>query len=236
MGDQDSEVLKVEQELRQLEREELKRQRENILFQESRAKARLQNNRHSSENIFDDMYSSSYQDGINYRKSMPELQHIPLDYRKSMPDVPNAYYRPVPELDLQYRKSMPNIQHAYHKSVPEYHKPVDMDHRKSMPDIQRSAFKSPPPLKKQPIMPGKPIRPMTKEQRDRYLMMNPIPDSVPVANGKPRQLSRHSLQALSAVPKNRHLPVDNWIQPRHNVEKNTKQHWLVQVMHKLCII
>ncbi|EFA11200.1 LIM and calponin homology domains-containing protein 1 isoform X1 [Tribolium castaneum] len=225
LDDQDSEVLKVEHELRQLEREELKRQHENMLFQESRAKARL-NNRHSSENIFDDMY---YQDGVNYRKSMPELQHVPLEYRKSLPDVPNAYsvYRPVPELDVQYRKSMPDIQHAYHKSVPEYHKSVseNLDHRKSMPDIQRSAFKSPPPVKKQPIMPGKPIRPMSKEQRDRYLMMNP---TMTDSGGKPRQLSRHSLQALSAVPKNRHLPVDNWIQPRQNVDKNAKQHWLIQ--------
>ncbi|XP_063928121.1 uncharacterized protein Smash isoform X3 [Zophobas morio] len=230
LDDQDSEVLKVEHELRQLEREELKRQHENMLFQESRAKARLQNNRHSSENIFDDMYSP-YHDGVGYRKSMPELQHVPLEYRKSLPDVPNAYsvYRPVPELDVQYRKSMPDIQHGY-KSVPEYHKSVpENDHRKSMPDIQRSAFKSPPTVKKQPIMPGKPIRPMSKEQRDRYLMMNPaLTDGVPITNGKPRQLSRHSLQALSAVPKNRHLPVDNWIQPRQNVEKNTKQHWLIQ--------
>ncbi|KAH0816731.1 hypothetical protein MTP99_019512 [Tenebrio molitor] len=229
---EDSEVLKVEHELRQLEREELKRQQENMLFRESRAKARLQNNRHSSENLFDDVYSP-YQDGVNYRKSMPELQHVPLEYRKSLPDVPNAYnvYRPVPESEVQYRKSMSDIQHAYHKSVPEYHKSAEnsLDHRKSMPDIQRSAFKSPPPVKKQPILPGKPIRPMSKEQRDRYLMMNPaVNDALPYSNGKPRQLSRHSLQALSAVPKNRHLPVDTWIQPRPNVEKNTKQHWLIQ--------
>ncbi|RZC35934.1 LIM and calponin -likey domains-containing protein 1 [Asbolus verrucosus] len=231
LDDQDSEVLKVEHELRQLEREELKRQHENMLFQESRAKARLQNNRHSSENIFDEMYSP-YQDGVNYRKSMPELQHIPLEYRKSLTDVPNAYnvYRSV-ELDVQYRKSMPDIQHAYHKSIPEYHKPTadnSLDHRKSMPDIERSAFKSPPPVKRQPILPGKPIRPMSKEQRDRYLLMNPaLSDPLQHPNGKPRQLSRHSLQALSAVPKSRHLPVD-WIQPRSNPEKNTKQHWLIQ--------
>ncbi|KAJ8947131.1 hypothetical protein NQ318_002491 [Aromia moschata] len=39
LDDQDSEVLKVEHELRQLEREELERQRENLLFRESRAES-----------------------------------------------------------------------------------------------------------------------------------------------------------------------------------------------------
>lgn len=167
---------------------------------------------------------------------MPELQHVPLEYRKSLTDVPNAYsniYRPVvPELDAQYRKSMPDMQNPYQqKTVSNAEIKIPADHRKSMPDIQRSAFKSPPPnAKRQPIMPGKPLRPLNKDTKDRFLMFKqPMTDGSQHNAGKPRPLSRHSLQALSAIPKTRHLPVDNWIQPRANPEKNYKQHWLVQV-------
>ncbi|CAH0562651.1 unnamed protein product [Brassicogethes aeneus] len=210
VDDQDSEVLKVEQELRQLEREELERQRENLLFRESRAKARMQNNRHSLENICDESYP-----GVDYRKSMPELQQIPLEYRKSVPDVPNVY-RSIPDLDVQYntRQSMPDIQHM---PAPEQ---LLMGNRKSMPELQldmdvhRSAFKT--PTYRQPILPGKPIEPK--------IFFNPIsPEHNQV---KPKQLSKHNLHALSAAPRPRRN--DNWIQPKPKSEKSYSQHWLIQ--------
>uniref|UniRef100_V5GIF7 LIM zinc-binding domain-containing protein n=1 Tax=Anoplophora glabripennis TaxID=217634 RepID=V5GIF7_ANOGL len=242
LADQDSEVLKVEQELRQLEREELERQRENLLFRESRAKARLQSNRHSLENICDEIYPCYPPDStVDYRKSMPELQNVPLEYRKSVPDVPSyVYKKSIPDIDLQYRKSMPNIQHAYQKLSPDHHRidrsmsidsdlRVPLDHRKSMPELQHdmhhSAFKSPPP-NRQPIMPGKPLRPVKD-----LSVFNPIvPPSLQHPNVKgTRQLSKHSLQALSAVPRSRHVPNDNWIQPKANPEaKNYNQHWVFQ--------
>ncbi|XP_060515801.1 uncharacterized protein LOC132695522 isoform X2 [Cylas formicarius] len=207
LEDHDSEVLKVEQELRQLEREELERQRENRLFQESRNRARLQNNRHSLENICDDYHTYVNTD---YRKSMPELQHLPLEFRKSIGDVTSAYYERSEE--IHYRKSMPDIQHAYHASADRRTLITNnlpaIDHRKSMPELQhdarRSAFISPPPVNRQPIMP-KPLR----------------------TQPKPRILTKPSLKALSAVPRPRHN--DNWIQPKANPEvKNYNQHWVFQ--------
>lgn len=92
--DQDSEVLKVEQELRQLELEELERQRESLLFRETRAKAHL-HNRHSMENLADRMYPPySYENQVDCRKSMPELviqKSSTLDYGHSVP-VSHNYY------------------------------------------------------------------------------------------------------------------------------------------------
>lgn len=223
-------MLKVEHELRQLEREEIERQRDNLLFSESRTKARIQNNRHSLENICDDIYPNYQQEYTDYRKSMPELQHIPLDYRKSIQETPNSYYKrsDINDIDLQYRKSMPDIQQQYHKTpikenvqkLNEINVPID--HRKSMPELQqeihhRSAFKSPPPpINRQPIMPGKPLR---------------AKDSINFnQDNYPRQLSKHSLQALSAVPRNKYVPNDNWIQPKANPEvKSYNQHWVFQV-------
>lgn len=183
--DQDSEVLKVEHELLQLEREELERQRENILFRENRAK-RLQQQQqqyrlhNSYENICDigndsramsTAYSkedplrrstgSQQRELLDYRKSMPELQHLPQDYRTSCPlpadnntndNVALSYYhasaqpdKPTTYLQQQqqhnHRKSMPDIQHAYTRSMAEYcaatnrPMPTSHDHRKSMPEL-----------------------------------------------------------------------------------------------------
>lgn len=167
---------------------------------------------------------------------MPELQNVTIEYRKSVPDVPSyVYKKSIPDVDLQYRKSMPNIQHAYQKLCPEHHRvdsdlKVPLDHRKSMPELQHdmhhSAFKS-PPVNRQPIMPGKPLRPVKD-----LSVFNPIaPPNLQHPNVKgTRQLSKHSLQALSAVPRSRHVPNDNWIQPKANPEaKNYNQHWVFQV-------
>ncbi|KAJ8917972.1 hypothetical protein NQ315_002668 [Exocentrus adspersus] len=241
LADQDSEVLKVEQELRQLEREELERQRDNLLFCESRAKARFQNNRHSLENICDEVYSCYPENIVNYRKSMPELQNVPLEYGKSVSEVPNYMYRKsIPEADLQHRKSMPNIQHVYQNSSSE-HDRIDrslsmdndlkapLDYRQSMPelqhDIQHSAFKS-PPINKQAIMPGKPLRPV----KDLSVFNSVVPSNLQHSNVKgTKQLSKHSLQALSAVPRSRYVPNDNWIQPKANPKVKTyNQHWVFQ--------
>lgn len=175
---------------------------------------------------------------------MPELQNVPIEYRKSVPDVPSyVYKKSIPDVDLQYRKSMPNIQHAYQKLSPEHHRidrslsidsdlRVPLDHRKSMPELQHdmhhSAFKS-PPINRQPIMPGKPLRPVKD-----LSVFNPIvPSNLQHPNVKgTRQLSKHSLQALSAVPRSRHVPNDNWIQPKANPEaKNYNQHWVFQVSY-----
>ncbi|KAK9723236.1 LIM domain [Popillia japonica] len=232
----DTEMMRVEQELLQLEREEMERKRDNLLFGNC---AKIRQNRHSLENICDVSGYSGYNDSVGYRKSMPELQHIPIEYRKSLPDVPN--YKPAPEIDFQYRKSMPDIQHAYTRSMTDYCNNIGqpdvrsrlIDHRKSMPELQqemqRTGFRSPPPIvRQQPIIPAKPLRVLTTEQQDKD-RLNSEPELMQTTNKHVRPLTRHSLHVLSAVPRPRHLPNDNWIQQKPNAEpKNYNQHWLYQ--------
>lgn len=79
-------ILRVKHELLQLEREEMERQRENMIFRESQARSQPRNGlkngpkRHSLEDIshpmaHQQMYQQMYQPDSDYRKSMPELQH-----------------------------------------------------------------------------------------------------------------------------------------------------------------
>ncbi|KAJ8947132.1 hypothetical protein NQ318_002492 [Aromia moschata] len=147
----------------------------------------------------------------------------------------------IPDVELPYRKSMPNIQHAYQKSPSEHHRMdrslsidsdicVPLDHRKSMPELQHdmhnSAFKSPPPMNRQPIVPGKPLRPGKDVP-----VFNPIvAHNVQHPNVKGRGSCRSIVCKLwSAVPRSRHISNDNWIQPKANPEtKSYNQHWIFQ--------
>lgn len=178
MDEPDSEVLKVEHELLELEREEMERKRDSIIFRENQAKIRQQN-RYSLENICDNIDYPQYTD---YRKSMPELQHITNDFHKSVPDVP-SYIPPPNHYDLQYHKSMPDIQRAYNKSINEYKNIMPennllmIDHQKSLPELQQDNIHrnhlrtGPNQIQRQPIMPGKPIRPLkNRDNKDRLLM------------------------------------------------------------------
>lgn len=148
---------------------------------------------------------------------MPDLQRVPVEFRKSISDVPSAYYENTEQ--IRYRQSTPDIQHAYQISAPEQRGFVGnnllaIDHRKSMPELQhdarRSAFISPPSVDRQPI------KPCTKPLRT-------------IPNPKPRILTKPSLKALSAVPRNRHT--DSWITPKATSEvKSYNQHWVFQVI------
>lgn len=142
------------------------------MFRENQVKIRQQN-RYSLENICDNVENCPQY--LDYRKSMPELQHMSNNFRKSMPDVP-SYISPPNNYNLQYHKSMPDIQRAYNKSADYHNIPSEcnlivMEHQNSMPELQhelqRNIYRS--SINKQPIMPGKPLRPL-KDQRDILIM------------------------------------------------------------------
>ncbi|XP_028139118.1 uncharacterized protein LOC114333446 [Diabrotica virgifera virgifera] len=230
--DQDSEVLKVEQELRQLELEELERQRENMLFRESRAKAHL-HNRHSLENLADKMYPCYlYENHMDCRKSMPELaiQNASLDYGRSLPTNQSCAYENIRDLEMRgyvqpgalvdgnlgipvdSRKSMPDLQQVYKKSSPEHQRPlvkqstrIPLEHRKSMPELQ--------------------------------LDMNPLAFKTPKASAIPPKPLRAKEWAIydqqSSQPVSKQLGVlhrrDKWHHSKSNSEgRNYNQHWLIQ--------
>ncbi|CAG9855412.1 unnamed protein product [Phyllotreta striolata] len=218
--DQDSEVLKVEQELRQLELEELERQRENLLFRENRAK--VHHNRHSLENITERMYhhpSYMYENHIEYRKSLPELvrqKSSTMDYPRSVP-VCNYYgYENVQDLKFKVhsqtldgnlgipfdcRKSMPDLPHNQKKFSPEHHRPalepspVRTEHRKSMPELLLN-LQQPPHLRQ--------TKPPAAKERILY--------EPPGVKSPSKQL-----RGKPAHPK-----------LNNNEGKNYNQHWLIQ--------
>ncbi|KAF5300388.1 hypothetical protein FQR65_LT01009 [Abscondita terminalis] len=240
--EQDSEVLKVEHELLQLEKEELERRRENIVFRENRTKSYLQNNRHSYENICDSTnIFTQYPENVNYRKSMPNLQN-----EEKLPADISYYCNSLLDAHLQSHKSMPDIQQMYKKSISEHKKTASegqadrhvlMNHGKSMPDLQqeKSVISFQLQHNRQPIIAGKPLKLPSKEQRDkgRFMMMNSASfDSSYFQHIKPgRPLTRPGLEGLSAIPKSRPLSNDNWIHPKSSLDSKPKsydQHWLFQ--------
>ncbi|KAK5639178.1 hypothetical protein RI129_011670 [Pyrocoelia pectoralis] len=242
-NDQDSEVLKVEHELLQLEREELERRRDNTAFRENHSQKYLQNSRHSYENICDSTNMFSPYDNVNYRKSLPDLQHE--DYHNSVPNE-ELYFKTALDIQLQSHKSMPDIQQLYQKSTCEQKKSSSgthndkhllINHRKSMPELQYDKlipiFQPSHLINRQPIIAGKPLKLPNKEQRDkgRYNMIVGS-DSNHFQHIKPgRPITRPGIHALSAAPKSRPLSNDNWIQPKCNLENKNKsydQHWLYQ--------
>ncbi|KAH1029594.1 hypothetical protein HUJ05_002805 [Dendroctonus ponderosae] len=210
IDDQDSEVLKVERELQQLEQEELERQRENIIFRESRNRARLAN-RHSLENICDDIYP--HYSKSEYRKSLPDLS---TEFQQSAGNASSSYYENIEPIKCM--QSTPDIQHAYQSSAPEQrgfvrNNRLAMDHRKSMPELKHDSrglgFTSPPTFDRQPIKPStKPLR--------------------TIPNPKPRILAKPNLKQLSAIPKNRHP--ENWAGSKATPPgaKSYSQHWVIQ--------
>ncbi|KAF5283583.1 hypothetical protein FQA39_LY17285 [Lamprigera yunnana] len=236
--DRDSEVLKVEHELLQLEREELKRRHENTAFRENRTKIYLQSNRHSFDNICNmTNLNSEYPEKTNYRKSMPDLKNTD----KASSDI-SYYFNSVLDVNLQSHKSMPDIQQLFVKLVPEYKKSSSdiqaerlmlIAHRKSMPELQQEiemvSVQSHQPISTQTVISGNSLKLSNKEQRNNRLLMDNSSDFDAmyfqhIQSGRP--LSRSGLQARL-----RPLSSDNRIQPKCNLESKNKhydQHWLYQ--------
>ncbi|XP_046669476.1 LIM domain only protein 7 isoform X5 [Homalodisca vitripennis] len=130
------------------------------------------------------------------------LQH---QYNLSLTDVRVS----EPTATPSYRRSMQDLR------VPEpaitcYRQPADppttADNRRSMPNLATQPRRPPPP-----IPPAKPlIIPRTQDKR------TPSPST--------QQMTRQTLQALSAAPKPRLN--DNWVQAKR--KPNNYQHWLIQ--------
>lgn len=162
--------------------------------------------------------------------------------RHSLQEVPIG----VPMVEVP-RHSMQDV------SQPQYQLQMSSGYRYSLPDLQQRELRStkPPP----PIPPAKPIKPMTQGQweRETNIRNSRIPSadniplqiecsnklrhgsSVPAININPggQQMTRSTLQALSAAPRSRIISNENWMQPKRKPDapKNNYnyQHWLIQV-------
>ncbi|XP_045481940.1 uncharacterized protein LOC123686044 isoform X2 [Harmonia axyridis] len=223
LDDQDSEVLKVEQELQQLEQEELKRKRDNLLFRQACSRVFAKNKRYSLENIFDNTTTA-----LECRKSMPELQCLKIE--KEPPIKTNNTFRSIHDVDLKFRKSVPNIPgYLYtnytHPAISDF-QTVETYENISQPkfqhDIHRSAFEVPV---------RKPILPYDPAGVPKYHNTNKFPQT-----GQP---SSFHYKPTSFIPTNgeppplkaryRNTNSNAWRKARPNIEtRSYDQHWLYQ--------
>ncbi|XP_067205700.1 inner centromere protein isoform X2 [Linepithema humile] len=164
----------------------------------------------------------------------------------------NLAYREQKQLRLaeQLQEQWKSLQDVAQNSVKntqqyKYHTPATVNYRSSMPNLQfqdMSRRRPPPP----PVPLNKPRMP-DQRQRDVTIRNSRIPsaDSIPqqvdaairesasATNHAGQQMSRQTLQALSAVPRPRIVQGDQWVQRRksdvprgaHDVNY---QHWIIQ--------
>ncbi|XP_046752113.1 uncharacterized protein CG43427 isoform X1 [Diprion similis] len=145
---------------------------------------------------------------------------------KSMQDVVQA---PVNTPSIQF-KALPPV-----------------NYRSSMPNLEDSQRRKLPPP---PIPPAKPLRLVEQRQRDVTIRSSRMPsaDSIPqqvdaslrhsasattLSNHAGQQMTRQTLQALSAAPRPRIVQGDQWVQRRKSdvprgAQDMNYQHWLVQ--------
>nr|CAD7195027.1 unnamed protein product [Timema douglasi] len=120
------------------------------------------------------------------------------------------------------------------------------NYRLSLPNLQQdggiqTTRVSPSRRAPPPIPPAKPLRVVSQEQResirssrvpsaDHLLSNGSVPSQIG-AQTNSQQMSRQTLQALSAAPRSRLISTDNWMQAKRKPEgqrNNNYQHWLVQ--------
>ncbi|CAL7945953.1 unnamed protein product [Xylocopa violacea] len=166
----------------------------------------------------------------------------------------NLAYREQKQLKMAEQlqeqwKSLQDVAHSSANTIPQFKSQPPMNYRSSMPNLQLQDVqrRRPPPP---PIPPAKPLRLIEQRQRDVTIRSSRIPsaDSIPqqvdatlrhsasvttLSSHAGQQMSRQTLQALSAVPRPRIVQSDQWVQRRKSdvprgAHDLNYQHWLIQ--------
>ncbi|XP_076751350.1 smallish isoform X3 [Xylocopa sonorina] len=166
----------------------------------------------------------------------------------------NLAYREQKQLKMAEQlqeqwKSLQDVAHTSANTIQQFKSQPPMNYRSSMPNLQLQDVqrRRPPPP---PIPPAKPLRLIEQRQRDVTIRSSRIPsaDSIPqqvdatlrhsasvttLSSHAGQQMSRQTLQALSAVPRPRIVQSDQWVQRRKSdvprgAHDLNYQHWLIQ--------
>ncbi|CAK9800414.1 Uncharacterized protein CG43427 [Anthophora plagiata] len=166
----------------------------------------------------------------------------------------NLAYREQKQLKLAEQlqeqwKSLQDVAHTSATNIQQFKSQPPVNYRSSMPNLQLQDVqrRRPPPP---PIPPAKPLRLIEQRQRDVMIRSSRIPsaDSIPqqvdaslrhsasvttLSSHAGQQMSRQTLQALSAVPRPRIVQSDQWVQRRKSdvprgAHDLNYQHWLIQ--------
>lgn len=164
----------------------------------------------------------------------------------------NLAYREQKQMKLAEQlqeqwKSLQDVAHSSANNIQQYKSQPPVNYRSSMPNLQLQERRRPPPP---PIPPAKPLRVIEQRQRDVTIRSSRVPsaDSIPqqvdaslrhsasittLSSHGGQQMTRQTLQALSAVPRPRIVQSDQWVQRRKSdvprgAHDLNYQHWLIQ--------
>uniref|UniRef100_A0ABD2WTJ7 LIM zinc-binding domain-containing protein n=1 Tax=Trichogramma kaykai TaxID=54128 RepID=A0ABD2WTJ7_9HYME len=226
------EVLRVERELLQLEQEELKRQRNNLAYREQQQqhladqlheqwKSMQQENQQQQSAVQTrNHYNSNKSHAVsavaattvNYRASMPNLQmhdhHAPVmgPRRRPPPPPPIPPAKPLRLVDQRQRDVTISIVKIYD---------TKFDRNSRVPSAN-SGTRVEAPLRSS--CSNNSLAPAQQQQQPQL----------------GQQMSRQTLQALSAAPRPRMIQNDQWVQrrksdvPRGTHDYSNYQHWVIQ--------
>lgn len=210
------EVLRVEQLLLQIEQQELKRQRENLIMRKNLARRELDEgvkmlmtNNPSSLSLQDlNEVSSAMANGqMHYENVNNHHHHV----------HPN--HPPMPSFQINdYRKSMPNLQdfanNGWHQNGSNYQQSPETSDYQYPGDLQISS-KSEMHLNHSNLVP-KPYQPPATTTHHHH------------NNNVYSNMTRHALMQISAVPKPK--LTNDWVQFRKSepVKPSINSHWLIQ--------
>nr|CAD7397661.1 unnamed protein product [Timema cristinae] len=210
---QTGEQLRAERERLQRENEALERQKEELrLYEQQQQKQQTQQQHWGSTS------------------ALPALNQRWDSTRLSLQDISHQTGHTIP--------APAPVQHLTQSPINNY--------RLSLPNLQQdggiqTTRVSPSRRAPPPIPPAKPLRVVSQEQResirssrvpsaDHLLSNGSVPSQIGAQTGS-QQMSRQTLQALSAAPRSRLISTDNWMQAKRKPEgqrNNNYQHWLVQ--------
>nr|CAD7433359.1 unnamed protein product [Timema monikensis] len=210
---QTGEQLRAERDRLQRENEALERQKEELrLYEQQQQKQQTQQQHWGSTS------------------ALPALNQRWDSTRLSLQDISHQTGHTIP--------APAPVQHLTQSPINNY--------RLSLPNLQQdggiqTTRVSPSRRAPPPIPPAKPLRVVSQEQResirssrvpsaDHLLSNGSVPSQIGAQTGS-QQMSRQTLQALSAAPRSRLISTDNWMQAKRKPEgqrNNNYQHWLVQ--------
>ncbi|XP_061943218.1 LIM domain only protein 7 isoform X7 [Apis cerana] len=192
----------------------------------------------------------AYGEVLRVKRELLQLQQEELKRQRN-----NLAYREQEQLKLAEQlqeqwKSLQDVAHSSANNIQQFKNQPPVNYRSSMPNLQLQDVqrRRPPPP---PIPPAKPLRLIEQRQRDVTIRSSRIPsaDSIPQQMDTPlrhsasvttlsshagQQMSKQTLQALSAVPRPRIVQSDQWVQrrksdvPRGAHDLNYHHHWLIQ--------
>lgn len=166
-----------------------------------------------------------------FSRAQMQSKNFLKNKRFSLEDISDSSNQPHPFMyqsdALDYRKSMPELQRDVPMTGYVQQRPQFSTNVSRLPYV--SPLKQPRPVPRESYERDSFINRKGSTDDELYPLRSPATSKVPYPP------SRHSTQMLSAAPRPRLVPQDNWIHPKMSTAEdkcekfNYNQHWLIQV-------